>query len=73
MCVIVLPALGGANMTETQANYKETLNLPQTDFAMKANLVQREPQQRAAPSGSTLLSFQPQFHKMLAVKAERKT
>jgi isoleucyl-tRNA synthetase len=26
--------------------YKDTLNLPQTSFAMKANLVQREPQQR---------------------------
>jgi len=30
-------------MTETQANYKDTLNLPQTDFPMKANLPQREP------------------------------
>ncbi|HPC64361.1 MAG TPA: isoleucine--tRNA ligase [Anaerohalosphaeraceae bacterium] len=26
--------------------YKDTLNLPQTSFAMKANLTQREPQQR---------------------------
>lgn len=26
------------------SNYKETLNLPQTDFAMKANLAQREPE-----------------------------
>ena len=25
-------------------NYKETLNLPRTDFAMKANLAQREPE-----------------------------
>src|SRR5580658_7130099 len=25
-------------------NYKDTLNLPRTDFAMKADLVQREPQ-----------------------------
>ncbi|MFA7001275.1 MAG: isoleucine--tRNA ligase [Candidatus Omnitrophota bacterium] len=30
-------------MTE-QTNYKDTLNLPQTLFAMKANLVQREPE-----------------------------
>ena len=28
--------------------YRSTLNLPQTAFAMKANLVQREPQQRKA-------------------------
>ncbi|RPJ24620.1 MAG: isoleucine--tRNA ligase, partial [Planctomycetaceae bacterium] len=27
-------------------NYRDTLNLPQTSFAMKANLVQREPQMR---------------------------
>ena len=25
-------------------DYKETLNLPQTDFPMKANLAQREPE-----------------------------
>ena len=25
-------------------NYKDTLNLPKTDFAMKANLTQREPE-----------------------------
>jgi isoleucyl-tRNA synthetase len=31
-------------MSET--NYKKTLNLPKTSFAMKANLTQREPQQR---------------------------
>ena len=31
------------NVSETQANYKTTLNLPQTDFPMKANLPQREP------------------------------
>ena len=29
-------------------NYKKTLNLPKTSFAMKANLTQREPQQRKA-------------------------
>jgi len=28
----------------SQPNYKETLNLPKTDFPMKANLPQREPQ-----------------------------
>ena len=28
--------------------YRDTLNLPKTSFAMKANLVQREPQQRKA-------------------------
>ena len=33
--------------TKKQAkNYRDTLNLPQTSFAMKANLTQREPQQR---------------------------
>ena len=26
------------------SDYKDTLNLPQTDFPMKANLAQREPQ-----------------------------
>ncbi len=30
-------------MTEPQKDYKHTLNLPQTSFAMKANLAQREP------------------------------
>jgi isoleucyl-tRNA synthetase len=34
-------------MAEPQANYKETLNLPQTDFPMKANLPQREPEMLA--------------------------
>ena len=35
-------------MSEQQAKpgYKDTLNLPNTAFSMKANLVQREPQQR---------------------------
>jgi isoleucyl-tRNA synthetase len=33
-------------MTE-QKNYKDTLNLPQTSFSMKANLVQREPEMLA--------------------------
>src|ERR1700693_3570440 len=31
-------------MAETQVNYKDTLNLPQTDFPMQANLPQREPE-----------------------------
>ena len=29
-----------------EKSYRDTLNLPKTEFAMKANLVQREPQQR---------------------------
>ncbi len=36
-------------MSDTKKKgYRDTLNLPQTSFAMKANLVQREPQQRKA-------------------------
>jgi isoleucyl-tRNA synthetase len=31
---------------ENKHNYRDTLNLPETSFAMKANLVQREPQMR---------------------------
>ena len=31
---------------ESKHNYKDTVNLPETSFAMKANLVQREPQMR---------------------------
>ncbi len=31
---------------EKKHNYRDTLNLPETGFAMKANLVQREPQTR---------------------------
>ncbi len=31
---------------ENKHSYRDTLNLPQTSFAMKANLVQREPQMR---------------------------
>jgi isoleucyl-tRNA synthetase len=34
-------------MTETSVNYKDTLNLPQTDFTMKANLPVREPEMLA--------------------------
>ena len=35
-------------MSENKKNYRETLNLPKTSFAMKANLTQREPQQQKA-------------------------
>jgi len=36
-------------MSETKKKgYRDTLNLPKTSFSMKANLVQREPQQRKA-------------------------
>jgi len=31
---------------ENKHNYRDTLNLPETSFSMKANLVQREPQMR---------------------------
>ena len=31
-------------MTETKTDYKETLNLPQTTLAMRANATQREPE-----------------------------
>ena len=35
-------------MAEAGKNYRDTLNLPKTSFGMKANLTQREPQQRKA-------------------------
>ena len=35
-------------MSDNKKSYKESLNLPQTAFAMKANLTQREPQTRQA-------------------------
>jgi isoleucyl-tRNA synthetase len=41
-------------MPETQANYKDSLNLPQTDFPMKANLPQREPEMLARWEGAKL-------------------
>ncbi len=31
-------------LRHTLMNYKDTLNLPRTDFPMKANLAQREPE-----------------------------
>jgi isoleucyl-tRNA synthetase len=34
-------------MPETQQNYRDTLNLPRTDFPMRANLPQREPEMLA--------------------------
>ena len=30
---------------ESEKEYKQTLNLPQTNFSMRANLAQREPKQ----------------------------
>ena len=35
-------------MSDKKKGYRDTLNLPKTGFAMKANLTQREPQQRKA-------------------------
>jgi len=35
-------------MSENKKNYSQTLNLPNTNFAMKANLTHREPAQRKA-------------------------
>ena len=35
-------------MPENKTNYRDSLNLPKTSFAMKANLTQREPQMRKA-------------------------
>lgn len=35
-------------MSDAKKNYRDTLNLPKTGFSMKANLVQREPQQQKA-------------------------
>ena len=35
-------------MSENKGGYRDSLNLPKTDFAMKANLVQREPLQKKA-------------------------
>jgi isoleucyl-tRNA synthetase len=35
-------------MSEKKKGYRDTLNLPSTSFGMKANLVQKEPQQRKA-------------------------
>ncbi|MDX2146721.1 MAG: isoleucine--tRNA ligase [Planctomycetota bacterium] len=39
----VMPLTIASIMSETKPNYRATLNLPQTPFAMKANLVQNEP------------------------------
>ena len=40
-------ALLGCGFFERRMDYKSTLNLPQTDFPMKADLVVREPQRLA--------------------------
>ncbi len=44
--------------------YRDTLNLPTTAFAMKANLVQREPQQRKAWEKEDM------YNKVLAARAD---
>ena len=41
--------------------YKDTLNLPETDFPMKANLKVREPEQLQEWEDSDLTSFGDQF------------
>src|SRR5271169_4435143 len=51
-------------MAETQANYKETLNLPQTEFPMKANLPQREPEMLARWDSAKL------YEKIQAARAD---
>ena len=38
------PGLPGLTVRHTMSDYKDTLNLPQTAFPMKASLAQREPQ-----------------------------
>src|SRR5437764_365678 len=38
------PKPDGQHFAMTAKNYKETLNLPRTDFPMKANLATREPE-----------------------------
>ncbi|MDB5986655.1 MAG: isoleucine-tRNA ligase [Nevskia sp.] len=42
------------NETTAPTDYKKTLNLPQTDFPMQANLAQREPQMLARWEAETL-------------------
>ncbi|HEV57740.1 MAG TPA: isoleucine--tRNA ligase, partial [Phycisphaerales bacterium] len=44
--------------------YRDTLNLPRTSFSMKANLVQREPQQRKAWAEQAI------YRQILAARAE---
>lgn len=50
--------------TKNEKSYRDTLNLPQTSFAMKANLVQREPQQRKAWEKQDI------YNKILAARAD---
>ncbi len=45
---ILMCFLGKIVMSDKKKGYRETLNLPKTNFSMKANLVQREPAQRKA-------------------------
>ena len=47
---------------EKKKGYRDTLNLPQTAFAMKANLTQREPQQRKAWEKDAI------YHKIIAAR-----
>jgi isoleucyl-tRNA synthetase len=42
--VLLFARFFGGQIMPTPINYKDTLNLPRTDFPMKANLPQREPQ-----------------------------
>ncbi|HSO21121.1 MAG TPA: class I tRNA ligase family protein, partial [Desulfosarcina sp.] len=48
-------------------DYKKTLNLPQTQFPMKANLAQREPEQLKAWEGDDL------YHRIREASAGRET
>lgn len=48
-----------------EKNYKDTLNLPQTDFPMKANLSEREPAQIAAWDKDRI------YHRMVEARANR--
>ena len=43
-CLLVPPFVASASFERLTMDYKDTLNLPRTDFPMKADLVTREPQ-----------------------------
>jgi isoleucyl-tRNA synthetase len=49
---------------DQKKGYRDTLNLPQTGFAMKANLTQREPQQRKAWEKDAI------YDKIMAARAD---
>ena len=52
-------------MSDTEKkSYRDSLNLPQTSFAMKANLTQREPQQRKSWDKEDM------YNKVLAARAD---